>query len=218
MNYHSPIPVVGWSEMSDPKGSTAQPGTSPLEEQPLADLPRPEGSTTEQSMVADTPLRAELYFRGDACRGFGVRQVVTWIESLAASGALSEATLAGEWPRCQTRAEDEHSEVMATYQNFRQWAEQNGVSLAPGFQERTRSFIGMDDVEDVVVFPVVALALYDDQDLVAVFPCTDEDRTYTVERALAAFERGDTNWLARIVSEVPEAIDSLLESDSLTAD
>ena len=145
----------------------------------------------------DDPLRAELYLRGDTYGGFGVQQLVARAKRLEANGTFSESIVAGEWHRCQTRAEDWRSEAMETYEEFRAWAEANGFSLEPGFQQRTRSFIGMDDVEQVVVFPVVALAVYDADELRAVFPCTDGERTHTVESALAAFERGDEEWLTQ---------------------
>ena len=151
----------------------------------------------ENPTEADTPLRVELYFRGDTSRGLGVQQVVDRADRLEANGALGESIVAGEWHRFRTRDEDRSSASMETYEQFEAWAETNGLSLEPGFQQRTRSFVGMDDVEDVVVFPAVALALYDDRDLRAVFPCSDEERTYTVESALAAFERGDEDWLTQ---------------------
>jgi len=154
-------------------------------------------TTTDHETVSDTPIRAELYLRGDAHGGLGIAEMVTRADRLAANGVFSESIVAGEWHRCGTRAEDWRSEAMETYEEFRTWAEENGFSLEPAFRERTRSFIGMDDVEEVVVFPVVALALYDDRDLAAVFPCSDEERTYTVEDALAAFERGDEAWLTQ---------------------
>ena len=152
---------------------------------------------TDRPTTTDDPLRAELYLRGDTYGGFGVQQLVAQAKRLEANGTFSESIVAGEWHRCHTQAEDWRSEAMETYEEFRAWAETNGFSLEPGFQQRTRSFIGMDDVEEVVVFPVVALAVYDADELKAVFPCTDGERTHTVESALAAFERGDEEWLTQ---------------------
>jgi hypothetical protein len=97
-------------------------------------------------------------------------------------------------------AEDKRSGALATYEEFRDWAERNGHSLEPAFERRTRSYVGLDRVDEVVVFPVVSLAMYDGSQLKGVFPCTDEDRTYTVGDALEAFERGDADWLAQFDS------------------
>ena len=153
--------------------------------------------TDHSTMTTDEPIRAELYLRGDAHDALGVQEMVTRTDRLEANGVFSESLVAGEWHRCHTRTEDWRSEAMEAYEEFREWAEANGFSLEPGFQQRTRSFIGMDDVEEVVVFPVVALALYEADELTAVFPCTDGERTHTVESALAAFERGDEDWLTQ---------------------
>jgi hypothetical protein len=150
---------------------------------------------TEHPTPTDEQMRAELYLRGDAHDDLGAKEMVDRTRRLEANGVFGESIVAGEWHRFETRIEDWRSEAMETYEEFRAWAETNGFSLEPGFQERSRSFIGMDGVEEVVVFPVVALALYRGQELEAVFPCTDGERTYTVESALAAFERGDDDWL-----------------------
>ena len=165
----------------------------------MTERPTTDDRTTsiDRSAGTDGALRAELYLRGDAHAGLGVQEVVNRANRLEANGVLSESMVAGTWHRCHTQAEDWRSEAMETYEEFRAWAEANDFSLEPGFQQRSRSFIGMDDVEEVVVFPAIALALYGAGDLVAVFPCTDDDRTYTVERALAAFEHDDQSWLTQ---------------------
>ena len=175
-------------------------------------------TSTDPETETDTGLRAELYVREDTHRGLGVQQVVDRSNRLEANGVLGESMVAGTWHRCHTRAEDWRSAAMDTYEEFRVWAETNGFSLEPGFQQRVRSFVGMDDVEDVVVFPIVALALYDDRDLRAVFPCTDEERTHTVESALAAFERGDEDWLTQFDPVTVEHAEPRLDAGGTTAD
>lgn len=174
--------------------------------------------TTADASTTDTPLRAELYLREDAHGGLGVHEMVDRADRLAANGVFSESIVAGRWHRCHTRAEDWRSEAMETYREFREWVETNGFSLEPGFQQRTRSFIGMDDVERVVVFPVVALAIYEADELTAVFPCTDGERTHTVESALAAFERGDEDWLTQFDPITVDHAEPRLGSDDATAD
>jgi hypothetical protein len=180
---------------------------------------KPDHAThTDRSTETDTGLRAELYLRGDTHRGLGAREVVGRANRLEANGVLGESMVAGTWHRCHTRTEDWRSEAMEAYEEFEAWAEANEFSLEPGFQQRTRSFIGMDDVEEVVVFPVVALALYDADDLRAVFPCTDGDRTHTVESALAAFERGDEEWLTQFDPVTVERAGPRLDAAGAVAD
>ncbi|EMA23559.1 MULTISPECIES: HTH domain-containing protein [Haloarcula] len=163
-------------------------------------------------MTGDTHLRAELYLRGDTYGTFDAQQqVLNRVKRLEANGVFSESMLAGEWQRIRTMAEDKRSEAIRTYEEFRDWAGQNDHSLEPAFERRNRSYVGMDRVDDVVVFPVVSLAIYDGDDLEGVFPCSDEERTYTVGDALEAFERGDEDWLAQFDSLSVDRTDPLLE-------
>ena len=80
-----------------------------------------------------------------------------------------------------------------------EWARENGYSLEPAFERRQRAYVGTDVVHDVVVFPLVSLAVYEGTDLRAVFPCSGEDSDlhFGVRDCLAAFEDGDEGWLER---------------------
>jgi len=149
-------------------------------------------------MTDETHLRAELYLRGDTYGTFDAQQqVLNRVNRLEANGVFSESMVAGEWQRIRTMAEDTRSGALATYEEFADWADRNGSSLEPAFEHRTRTYVGMDRVDEVVVFPVVSLALYDATALQAVFPCSDGEHVYTVGDALDAFERGDEAWLAQ---------------------
>jgi hypothetical protein len=145
-----------------------------------------------------TTRRAELYLRGDTYGTFDAQQaVLNRIYELEAAGEFDSATLADEWQRIRTANEDCRSGAIATYREFAEWARRNGQSLSPAFERRQRAFMGLDRVDDVVVFPVVSLAVYEDSRLRAVFPCADGEETYSVGDCLDAFERGDPDWLAQ---------------------
>ncbi len=133
------------------------------------------------------------------------------MKRLEANGVFSESMVAGEWQRIRTMAEDKRSEAIQTYEEFTDWAGQNGHSLEPAFERRNRSYVGMDRVDDVVVFPVVSLAIYYGDDLEGVFPCSDNQRTYTVGDALRDFRGGDEDWLAQLIASV-DRTDPLPES------
>ncbi|MCU4799698.1 hypothetical protein OB920_04860 [Halobacteria archaeon HArc-gm2] len=143
-----------------------------------------------------TQSRAELYLRGDTYGTFDAQQdVLNRVRALEGEGVLDEAAVAGEWQRIRTLNEDTRDGAIETYLEFAAWADRNGHSLGPAFERRTRSYLGLDQVDDVVVFPVVSLAVYEDERLQAVFPCSDGDRAYTVRDCLDAFERDDAEWL-----------------------
>lgn len=158
-----------------------------------------------------TTRRAELYLRGDTYGTFDAQQsVLNRIQALESGGTqtsegnqdsseavLDESRVAGEWQRIRTLDEETRSEAIETYHEFAEWAERNDHSLSPAFERRTRSFVGLDRVDEVVVFPVVSLAIYEDEQLRAVFPCSDGDDNFSVPDCLDAFERGDESWLAQ---------------------
>lgn len=173
---------------------------------------------TEQPLTAGTPLRAELYLRPDASGFFDAqRQVVNRVERVEANGLLGESIVASMWQCIQARAEDARSDALATYEEFREWARHNGCSLAPAFERRTRTHLATDRTEEVVVFPALALALYDEGALTAVFPATDGEHTYTVGDALDAFERGDERWLTQFDPVDVGRTEPVLDSRHVTA-
>jgi hypothetical protein len=158
-------------------------------------------------------LRAELYLRGDTYGTFNAQQqVLNRVKRLEANGMISESIVGSEWERIRTRSEDTRSDALKLYDEFSDWADRNGFSLEPAFERRTRSYMGLDRVDEVVVFPVITLAIYDEADLEAVFPCTDEERNYTVGDALDAFERGDRSWLTQFDAVTVDRTKSYLES------
>lgn len=140
--------------------------------------------------------RAELYLRGDTYGTYDAQQdVLSRLRDLAAGETLASASIGGEWQRIRTVNEDRRSGALATYEEFEDWARQNGFSLEPAFERRTRSYVGMDRVDEVVVFPVASVAMYEGTRLQAVFPCSDEERSFGVTDCLDALERGDEEWL-----------------------
>lgn len=152
---------------------------------------------TEQTMTG-TPLRAEVYLRGDTYGVFDAQQqVLNRVKQLEANATFSESLVDSEWQRIRVRAEDTRDEALSTFEEFQAWARRNDYVLEPAFEQRARTYLGTNRVDDVVVFPVIALALYDDRHLAAVFPCSDEERAYTVGDALEAFERDDEAWLTQ---------------------
>lgn len=78
-----------------------------------------------------------------------------------------------------------------TLDEFETWADRTGRTLEPAFgvHERASDLAGESD--RVVSLPVLCLAVYLDDDLVAVFPCSETDGVRTVEDCLALLEGGD---------------------------
>ena len=152
-------------------------------------------------METNGERRAELYLRGDTYGTFDAQQaVLNRMRTLEAEDVLDAASVDGGWQRVRTIDEDGRAGALATYREFDSWARRNGYSLGPAFEERQRAYMGLERLDDVVVFPVVTLAMYEDDQLRGVFPCSDGDQVYRVNDCLDALEAGDEEWFARFDS------------------
>ena len=150
-----------------------------------------------------TDHRIELYLRGDTYGSYDrQQQILERVEALDAAGVVDETDVDASWQRIRTPEQDSRDEALETFDEFRAWATENGYQLEPAFERRQRSYIGTDVVHDVVVFPMVSLAVYEDTDLQAVFPCADESGEihFTVQDCLDAFESGETEWFEQFAS------------------
>lgn len=77
-------------------------------------------------------------------------------------------------------------EAIETVGQFRTWAEANGVSLLPFFDERTQHSKITGETHSEIVFPMMCMAVYRDDDLVGVYPHADDDSVRTVPDFLAS--------------------------------
>jgi hypothetical protein len=154
-------------------------------------------------MTDTTDQRIELYLRGDTYGSYDRQQrILGRVEDLEADGVVTDTEVDASWQRIRTPEQDSRDEALATYDEFGDWATENGYRLEPAFERRQRSYIGSDAVHDVVVFPMASLAVYEGSDLQAVFPCADETGAinFTVQDCLDAFESGETDWFEQFAT------------------
>ena len=85
---------------------------------------------------------------------------------------------------------DTREGALATYEEFREWARNNDAQLEPAFRRRVRSYVGQTEATEVVVFPVVCLALYSGDELLTVCPSTVGGEHVTVHDCLDALNAG----------------------------
>lgn len=140
---------------------------------------------------ADSPaaheLSIQLWSRRPVC---GPRTtVIDRFTDLDANGRISDfaiETWPEEVPMSQTGG---HGEVLDTVEQYEQWANDHGLSLRPPLETRTSSLLVGGSTE-VLRLPMLAVAAYDDDELVGVYPCTDDGTTWSVTDFIDALDDG----------------------------
>jgi hypothetical protein len=170
--------------------------------------------TTAPSERATGSRRVELYLRGDTYGTYDRQQaILERVRDLESDGVVDETSVDPSWQRIRTPEQDSRDGALATYEEFREWAERNGYRLEPAFERRHRGFVGSDTVREVVVFPLASLAVYEDDELRSVFPCSDESGTvhFTVGDCLDAVEAGDDGWFEQFDALDVDRTEPLIE-------
>lgn len=102
-----------------------------------------------------------------------------------------DALLLRTWPDEVALTESApHEAVRERVAEFEQWADRAGVSVSPPFDRRETTSVATDRSVERLVTPTICLACYDDDQLVGVFPHTDDETTHTVPEAIAALRTG----------------------------
>ncbi|MHB9286224.1 HTH domain-containing protein [Halobacteriales archaeon Cl-PHB] len=108
---------------------------------------------------------------------------------------LAELEAAGEIDAVATRTWDKRvpvgncdPEVRDTYLSFTRWANEEGRSLRPFFQTREHYSKAHGERVDWLVMPAFCLAIYEGEQLSAVYPHADGPETRTVEDGLVRFQ------------------------------
>lgn len=88
-------------------------------------------------------------------------------------------------PTSMDRPEWFDNDAIETVGQFRAWAEHNGVSLLPFFDERTQESKITGEEYSEIVFPIMCMAVYREGDLTGVYPHADDDSTVTIDDYLS---------------------------------
>ncbi len=150
---------------------------------------------TKSSEQAET-IRAQLYLRQRTSSEIiqQLRKTVTRVRRLEADRIANVEIKS--WTTVNPALEeltDSGPSVSLTVKSFQAWADREGYTLRPAFTQReTTSLISSHPAVEIQV-PIVCLAVYEDDELRCVAPCSDGDRIYSVEMCLAALEAGLTD-------------------------
>ena len=139
-----------------------------------------------------TELTAVCYVRAPLLLEPVDRQVET-LRACESEGAVDDLLLRS-WPKEVALSEETpHQEALESFERFEQWANRRDVSIRPPFRERTATNQISGETTDLLVMPMLCLELYADDELVGIFPHTDETtgETYTTDEAIAALRTGE---------------------------
>jgi hypothetical protein len=145
-------------------------------------------------MIADTSPRVELRVRDPTNTNVGERSRAIYerLVRLQADGKIDgiDAEVWGKQVRARTPKHPSDDPIVGParlkYEEFEAWARRNGHDLEPAFSTHTLGSLVDEEREAVIRFPVLCLAVYDADDLLAVAPCTTEDGVHTIDDCLDA--------------------------------
>ncbi|WP_349674914.1 HTH domain-containing protein [Haloarcula sp. JP-L23] len=146
-----------------------------------------------QAERVETGTHVELWLRGNppACVRDAQEEAYERLQRLKRAGRIPSVT-SHVWEPIETtpRATDpEHTAVYReTISEFRDWANERGYSLCPGFQTRDMTPMLADESREEIVPPILCLAVYVDDTLTTVFPHADGECVHTVTDGLDRLE------------------------------
>ena len=140
-------------------------------------------------MIDNTAWTVRLYTRSAAPRDIAElhRRTVDRLDRLAEDGRVESVEFEVWGDLIPT--DGDRTGSRRAYDALVDWAEESGYSLAPGFERRETGTIASEDTRSVISVPLLCLVIYDADGIEAVFPCSDGERTYTVEDGLVGLER-----------------------------
>ncbi|SEQ23183.1 HTH domain-containing protein [Natrinema salaciae] len=115
------------------------------------------------------------------------------LQACEAEGAIDDLLLRS-WPKEVALSEESpHQEVLENYERFTQWADERDVSVSPPFRERSTTSQVTGETRERLVTPLLCLELYADDELIGVFPHSNEttEETYTTDEAIATLRTGE---------------------------
>lgn len=117
---------------------------------------------------------------------------VETLRACAAAGGIDELVLRS-WPDQVRRSpESPEQDVLERFEAFRSWADRAGVDVEPPFETRTRTSMVSGSETDLLVLPLICVALYDEAGgLVGVYPHSADGETCTVEDAIDSLQVGE---------------------------
>ena len=134
-----------------------------------------------------------LYVRDSVPAAARVEQqkIVGRLQALEAAGHVDEFDVE-TWPTRLTTGTPESVPALAAFEEFDDWGRSTGASLTPAFDRHDCHSLYTGLRFTTTVLPVMALAVYEDDALQAVYPHAKRGRPMTVGDGLAILESDDS--------------------------
>jgi hypothetical protein len=141
------------------------------------------------------PLRVVVWMRELSPPPEDPREtVLARLRELETAGQVDEVSVR-VWgksvPVPEESGDGPRSPVQRRVATFRDWAEREGHSLGPAFRRYEQSTMVSEERNEALRLPLQCLAVYEDERLVGVFPCSTDIKTETVADCLDRLERGE---------------------------
>ncbi|QCW03524.1 HTH domain-containing protein [Natrinema pallidum] len=121
-----------------------------------------------------------------------VDEQIETIQACESEGAIDDLLLRS-WPKEIALSEESpHQEVLESYDRFSAWADERDVTIRPPFRKRTTTSQVTGETRERLVTPLLCLELYAGDELLGVFPHSDEATTdtYTTDEVIATLRTG----------------------------
>lgn len=132
------------------------------------------GSKVELFLRASTPLEGHP------------DEIIGQLEELRNDGCIEDFNV-HEVPK-QAEVNKGSSEAVQVFKEFESWASDNGVSIEPYFDREEYESSLSGDHGEVVTFPVMSVSVYEDDELRAVYPCSNGKGSHSVHECLHELE------------------------------
>lgn len=113
-----------------------------------------------------------------------ITEIRSELNQLAREGYIEEPDVVVWGTHIDMRPENERTNHYETYVDFAAWAARNDYDLGPGFRLHRSSTMFDEDEYPVVTVPLVSLAVYEDNEVTAVFPHSADGSVNTIEDGL----------------------------------
>lgn len=152
-----------------------------------------EAESDEQPEYVETGTRVEFWIREDTpyCVHDVQERTYERLQCLQEAGRIASVT-SHLWNPIETTPKKTSQEHTAVYRErlseFKAWANEHSRSLTPGFKTRPISSLFAEEEQEVIVPPMLCLAVYKNDKLRSVFPNADGDCVHTVGDGLDRLE------------------------------